>query len=448
MAYPVSSSALPPFEAPVSAKKSTMLALTWQGKNSVVMKPMPVPHLVDPTDALVRVTGTTICGSDLHLLHKALPGMHKNDILGHEFVGTVEEVGDACRDDLGVGQRVVVSFCLSCGECEECKVGHTSQCLRTNPSKTQPLLHGHKLSGFFGYSHLTGGFAGGQAEYVRVPFAKYNCLKIPDELPDEKALFLADVVPTAYHSVVDTLKVLDEHSREGAVWGVWGAGPVGVLVAKFAFLVAKASRVIVVDGDQQRLEHVRNKVEGVETVNFKEVASVPDTIKRITKSPDSKSSSSCSSGGLDVAIDAAGGEYARSWMDNLMLYFNLATDSSETIEECVRCVKPFGTVSIIAEYTYKAHFFPIGALMENGIRLVGSGQTPVHKYWKHLLKEFVLPGRLDPLDLIVTHRFRLEDTARAYELMNKHRYGIIKPFIETKASGTPVEGSPVLTPLV
>ncbi|KAE8249972.1 hypothetical protein A4X13_0g5000 [Tilletia indica] len=423
---------------------ATMLALTWQGKNHVAMKSdVPIPHIIDPTDAVIRITATTICGSDLHLLHKALPGLKKGDVLGHEFMGTVEHVGDACKDDLPLGQRVAVSFCLACGQCEECKCGHTSQCLCTNPSTTQPMLHGHKLSGFFGYSHLTGGFAGGQAEYVRVPFAKYNCLKIPDELPDEKALYLTDVIPTSYHAVVDTLKVLDEHLQEGAVWGVWGAGPIGTLVAKFAFVVAKASRVIVVDRDQQRLDHVRHKIKGVETVNFEEVRSVPDTIKRITKDPNS----SLSCGGLDVAIDATGGEYARSWLNKIMLYVGLATDTSETVEECIRCVKPFGTVSIIAEYTYKSHFFPIGSVMENGIRLVGNGQAPVHKYWKHLLNEYVLPGVIDPVSLIVTHRFRLEDTARAYHLMDKHEYGMIKTFIQTRFSGERAEG-PLLTPLV
>ncbi|KAK0538997.1 hypothetical protein OC842_001120 [Tilletia horrida] len=467
-----------------SDNKQLMTACVWEGKHKVAIRQVPRPTIVHPTDAIVRITATTICGSDLHLYHKALPGMRRGDVLGHECIGFVDEVGDGVADAAGPepGQRVVVSFCLSCGgTCDPCSCGNTSQCLLTNPSKDQYGLHGHKLSGLLGYTHLTGGYAGAQAEYVRVPFAHVNCLPIPDELPDDKALFLADVVPTAYHSVVDLISATggDEFEGVGGNWAIWGAGPIGILAAKFAFLVGKAESVIVIDRDAVRLRHVRHKIEGVQTINYTAVRSVPETIKRMTlRKLKGKGAAQLSSNveddyaddadlagaGADYAIDATGGEYARSLLVKLLLRLGLATDTSETLEECMRSVKPFGAVGVIAEYTWKSHFFPVGTLMENGLRLVGNGQTPVHKYWKHLLNDFLLPGKLDPLDLIVTHRFRLEDTARAYALMDTHAYGLIKPLIQTPAStqgaepgelgvgveaaGTEKRKTPPLTPLL
>jgi threonine dehydrogenase-like Zn-dependent dehydrogenase len=291
------------------------------------------PKLVDPTDVIVKVTGSTICGSDIHLLHGVILQLEKGDILGHEFCGVVEKVGPAVKN-IKPGERVVNSFCISCGECEFCKRKLTTACEKTNASTVQNKMYGGRLSGIFGYSHFVGGFAGGQAEYVRVPLADNNLLKIPDLVPDEKGLYLSDVLPTSYHAVTYT------GVSEGDTVAVWGLGPIGLMSCYWAKKVKKAKKVIAVDNNW-RCDYAKSKIPGLETINFSELKSgetVPTKILDLVP------------GGVDVSIDATGGEYAKGWTHALELAVGLEQDTSEMINEAIYSTKKFGRVGLIGDY--------------------------------------------------------------------------------------------------
>lgn len=261
---------------------SKMKALAWMGTTKVELIEAPVPDITDPDDVVLAVTGTTICGSDLHLYHGEIFTLQKGDILGHEFMGKVDKVGKNVKK-LKVGDRVVASFQIACGKCEYCKRKLSSFCDRTNNSSLMNAMYGHRDAGFFGYSHLTGGFAGGQAEYVRVPFGDVNLLPIPDDISDEQAIYLSDVLPTSYHAVVDT------GVQEGDVVGIWGLGPIGQCVARWAKLKG-AKRIIGIDNVKDRLAFASEK-SGVETIDFDHHK---DVVKRLQE---------VCPGGLDVAID-------------------------------------------------------------------------------------------------------------------------------------------------
>ncbi|KAL1581730.1 hypothetical protein WHR41_09423 [Cladosporium halotolerans] len=250
----------------------TMKALVWNSKNDVRVIETPKPVLFDTNqrDIIVRVTGTTICGSDLHLLHGAIVQCKSGDILGHEFCGVVEEIGENAKNNargIKVGDRVVASFQIACGECYYCNKKLSSQCEKTCSNEMARGMYGEATAGIFGYSHFTGGFAGGQAEYVRVPYGDVNLLPLPDDVPDEKGLYLSDVLATSYHCVVDT------GIKEGDVVGIWGAGPIGQMCADYAFMEG-ASRVIIVDNNW-RLEYVKSKIPMVETLDFSAFEDVP-----------------------------------------------------------------------------------------------------------------------------------------------------------------------------
>jgi len=229
-----------------------MKALTWQGKNSVKVVETATPKIINKGDVILKVTGSTICGSDLHLFHDVIPDLQKGDILGHEFCGIVTSVGPAVKK-VKVGDRAVASFQIACGDCYYCKKKLSSMCERTNSSENASKLYGRRTAGMFGYSHFTGGFAGGQAEYVRVPYGDVNLLQLPDDVPDEKGLYLSDVLGTSWNAVVDT------GVEEGDTVAIWGAGPVGQMTAEFSFLNG-ASRVILIDGShgKWRLDFVKN----------------------------------------------------------------------------------------------------------------------------------------------------------------------------------------------
>jgi len=396
-----------------------MKALAWFGRKDVRVVDAPIPDITQPDDVIVKVTGTTICGSDLHLYHGEILALQKGDILGHEFMGIIDRVGPSVKS-LRPGQRVVVSFQIACGKCSYCQQKLSSMCDRTNPSSLQEYMYGSRDAGFFGYSHFTGGFAGGQAEYVRVPFGEVNCLAVPDEVKDEQALYLSDVLPTSYHAVVDT------GVKKGDVVGVWGLGPIGLCVAKWA-LIKGASRVIGIDKVPYRLAQAEQM--GVDTVDFSIFSNVAKRIKVLV--PD----------GLDVAIDAATFHEPKTVIHKISKALSLETDVSETLNETFLAVKKMGRVGIIAAYAGYTNGLNIGAVMEKGIRLIGNGQAPVHLYWNEILKDYIIPGKFDPT-FMVTHRVPLEDMAKLYQVFDKRELGVIKVFVETKASSPPTSGYP------
>ncbi|KAJ5304289.1 uncharacterized protein N7443_003949 [Penicillium atrosanguineum] len=379
-------------------------ATIWDGKNQVKVVKMPMPRVVDPGDVIVKITGSTICGSDLHLYHGVIPQLEKGDVLGHECCGVVESVGPEA-DKVKVGDRVVVSFPIACGDCPNCKKELFSQCERTNENTIENALYGKRTAGMFGYSHFTGGFAGGQAEYLRVPYGNVNLLSIPDDVPDEKALFLSDVLATSWHCVVDT------GVKKGDVVAIWGAGPIGQMCAQFSFFHG-ADRVIMIDGGNGawRLDYVKTKVPEVETLNFTDLPkgeSVTSQLKKMVH------------GGPDVALD------------------------SEILNEMITSVRSFGRVGVTGIYAAYTNHFNIGALMETGVRLIGNGQAPVHKYWKELM-ELIQNGQLNPLDM-VTHRVRLEDMEKVYAAFDQRDQGMQKIFVQTRHSAPPSDGAPKLT---
>jgi len=400
----------------------TQLTLQWYGKRDVRVTEAPVPAITESTDVIVRVTGTTVCGSDLHLYNKEILQLQRGEILGHEFMGIVDEVGSDIQN-VKKGDRVVASFQIACGTCTFCKEGLTSMCDKTNSSSVQEKLYGKPFAGLFGYSHFAGGFAGGQAEYVRCPFGDVNLLKIPDSVPDEKALYLSDIVPTSYHAVQCA------EVKEGKSVAIWGAGPIGLLAAKWSKL-AGARRVIVIDHVKERLAVCRDKI-GTDVINFDEEKDVVAAIYKLE------------SNGVDCGIDAAAFRYTKGVMHTVQRAIGLETDSSEIVNEALRAVRKFGTISLVADYAALTNQFLIGALMEKGITLRGTGQAPVQKYWKELLEK-IEKGEFDPT-MIVSHRFSIEEFAELYEAFDKKEMGIMKTFVQTKFSGPPTPGTPPLS---
>ncbi|KDQ09174.1 hypothetical protein BOTBODRAFT_165022 [Botryobasidium botryosum FD-172 SS1] len=405
------------------ADGSTMKALAWFGARDVRLVEVPIPAITEPDDVIVKVTGTTICGSDLHLYNSEILTLQKGDILGHEFMGIIDEVGPNVKN-LKPGQRVVASFQIACGKCEYCKKNWSSLCDRTNSSSFQNAMYGHRDAGLFGYSHMAGGFPGGQAEYVRVPLGEVNLLPLPDNVADERALWLSDVLPTSYHAVADT--VIDK----GDVVGVWGLGPIGQCVVRWALLKG-ASRVIVVDRIPERLR-LAAEVPGVETIDFSEHT---DVVKRIQE---------LVPGGLDVAIDAGTFHQPKTLLHKIQKALMLETDVPEIINETIMAVKKGGRIGIIAAYGGFMNNFNIGAVMEKGIRLIGNGQAPVHRYWKELLQEYIIPGKFDP-KFMVTHRVSLDEFVELYEAFDRREGGVNKVFVETKFSAPPTPGFPELS---
>jgi len=406
-------------------KGQTMRANAWFGDKDVRIIDTAVPTVTEPKDAIVRVTGTTVCGSDLHLYHKEIFELRPGDILGHEFCGIVDEVGPECN--LKVGQRVVASFQIACGQCEYCKKGLSSMCDTTNDSKLMNDLYGHRFAGLFGYAHFTGGFAGGQAEYVRVPFGDVNLLPLPDDVPDEKGLYLSDVLCTSYHACKEA------NIQNGQVVGIWGAGPIGLLCTAWSKIMG-ASRVIVIDNVPDRLKRAEQFL-GAETINFDEKDPV-NTIHEICP------------GGLDAAIDCAAFRYTKTMLHKVERAVGLETDSSEVVNEMIKLVKKFGYIVLIADYTGYTNHFNIGAVMEKGIRFIGGGQAPVQKYWKEILTKYIQTGKLDnAFKTILTHRLEFEEIPKVYKHFDAKQHGIIKAFIQTRFSGPPDPILPTLSSL-
>ncbi|EUC58590.1 alcohol dehydrogenase [Rhizoctonia solani AG-3 Rhs1AP] len=398
-----------------------MKALAWFGVRDVRM--VQVPGITQPDDVIVKVTGTTICGSDLHLYHGEIVALQKGDILGHEFMGVVDQVGPNVTN-LKPGQRVVASFQIACGKCSYCKQKLSSMCDKTNNSSLQNAMYGTRDGGFFGYSHLTGGFPGGQAEYVKVPYGNVNLLPIPDHVTDEQALYLSDIIPTSYHCVVDT------GVKEGDIVAIWGLGPIGQCAARWAQL-KRAKRVIEIDSQPERLAFATDK-SGIETLNFKEH---PDVAKRLHE---------LAPGGVDVALDCGTFHEPKSLLHKAQKAVMLETDVPETPNEMIKAVKKMGRCGVIADYVGFANQFNLGALMEKGVRFIGNRQSPTHLYWKEILDEYIIPGKFDPT-FIITHRVPIDDMPKLYAAFDQRSSGVEKVFVETRFSAPPSKGCPVVS---
>jgi len=403
----------------------TMKALAWMGKNKVEVVDCPKPKILEDRDVILKITGSTICGSDLHLYHGTVVELQKGDILGHEFCGIVDEMGPGVKN-LQKGDRVVASFQIACGECFYCEKKLSSQCERTNGNTIENAMYGGRTAGMFGYSHFTGGFAGGQSEYTRVPYGDVNLLKLPDNVPDEKGLYLSDVVSTSWNCVVDT------GVNEGDVVAIWGAGPIGQMCADFA-LMQGAKRVIMID-QNWRLDFIKERYPKIETVDFSQLGGSKGVVTKLKEMVDGR--------GPDVALECVAGEYPKNWAHTIELAVGLETDTSEIINECIESVRNFGRVGVTGVYVGFTNHFNIGSLMERGIRLIGNGQAPVHLYWHDLLEK-IQKNEIDPLKM-VTHRVRIEDMAKVYEDFDAKNDGMQKVYVETRFSAPPCEGSPAL----
>jgi len=413
----------------------TMKALAWMGKNKVKMVDAPKPKILEDRDVILKVTGSTVCGSDLHLLHGTVIQLSEGDILGHEFCGVVEQVGSAVSG-IEIGKRYVASFQIACGDCFFCKQKLSSQCEKTNSNTAERAMYGGRTAGMFGYSHFTGGFAGGQAEYVRVPLGDVNLLAIPDGLPDEQALYLSDVLCTSYNCVKDTAVYPNDQVA------IFGAGPIGQMAGIFA-VNEGASKIIFVDTEptlsfiKQRwpAEH-RDKLEIIDYKQLSHgVTSKSTVVSRLKELTGGR--------GPDCALECAAGEYAKGWLHWLEMGLGIETDTSEIVNEMIEGVRNFGRCGITGVYVGYTNHFNIGSLMERGIRLIGNGQAPVHKYWDELLEQ-LQSGKLDCMQML-SHRVRLEDLDKVYYKFEKREDGMQKVFVETKFSFPKAAGSPELT---
>lgn len=410
-------------KATVNAKDgSTYRALVWHGNRKVSMESVPMPTITQDNDVILKVTGTTICGSDLHLYNAEILALKDGDILGHEFMGVVAEKGKNVNN-LNIGQRVVVSFQVACGSCSYCKKKLSSFCDRTNDSSLMQTMYGARDAGFFGYSHFTGGIAGGQAEIVRVPMGNVNCLPIPDSVPDEQALYLSDVLPTSYHCVVDT------GVKEGDVVCVWGLGPIGLTVCQFARMKG-AKRVIGIDRVSSRLMKAREL--GFETVDFSKRSDLPKHLIEDV-APE----------GVDVALDCSTFHEPKTLLHKAEKLLMLETDVPEVANEMIVTVRKGGRCGVISAYAGITNHFNIGALMEKGIRFIGNGQAPVHLYWEELM-EMLKDGTFDT-SYMVSHRCDVEQFPELYDAFQKRLPGLEKVFVQTKYSSPPSKGYPQLS---
>ena len=374
-----------------------MKALCWYGTHDVRVERVPDPAILNPRDAIVRVTATAICGSDLHLYGGFIPGLEPGDILGHEFMGEVVDLGSGVRN-LRRGDRVVVPFAIACGGCRSCQRTHYSLCDNSNPNAAAlEKVYGYSGAGLFGYSHLYGGYAGGQAEYVRVPYADVGPIRVPDSLSDEQVIFLSDILPTGYMAAENC------DIDSGDIVAVWGCGPVGQFAIMSAFLLG-AGKVIAIDRLDERLRLAHES--GAETINF-ETDDVYETLREMTggRGPDA-----C----IDaVGLEAHGGGSFGAVYDRTKGAMMLATDRLTALREAITACGKGGTVSVPGVYGGYLDKVPMGAAFAKGLTLK-MGQTHVHRYLRPLLAH-IEDGRIDPT-CVISHRVSLDEAPDAYAL--------------------------------
>ena len=385
-----------------------MKALCWHGHGDVRVDTVRDPELKDPTDAIIEITSTAICGSDLHLYDGYMPTMQSGDVLGHEPMGIVVETGSAVTK-VKKGDRVVVPFTIACGDCFFCQKTFYSCCDRSNPNAAMAAkAMGHSPAGCFGFSHLLGGFPGGQAEYLRVPFADVGPLKIESDLPDEKVLFLSDIFPTGYMAAENC------DIEPGDTVAVWGCGPVAQMAIQSAWMM-KAGRVIAIDRVPERLTMAREKGRA-ETVNFEE-GDVYDRLQEMTKGR-----------GPDRCIDAVGCEAHGTGaldavVDKAKAAVSLATDRAHVLRQAIMCCRKAGSISVPGVYVGFPDKIPFGALMNKGITLK-TGQTHMQRYMKPLLAK-IEAGEIDP-SFVITHRVKLDQAPEMYRTFRDKKDGCIK----------------------
>ena len=380
-----------------------MKAVCWNGKHDVRVETVPDPKILNSRDAIIKITSTAICGSDLHLYNGYIPSMQAGDILGHEFMGEVVETGKEVGN-LKKGDRVVVPFTIACGNCFFCQRDFWSLCDNSNPNpEGQETLYGFSGSGLFGYSHMMGGFAGGQAEFVRVPFADVGPLKVPDSLEDEQVLFLSDIFPTGYMAAENC------NIQPGDTVAVWGAGPVGQFAIKSAFMLG-AETVVAIDHYKDRLALAKQENKDLRTINFDD-EDVFEQLKDLTGGR-----------GPDSCIDSVGLEAHGTSPDAILDWVKasvmLATDRPHALRQAIHCCRKGGTVSIPGVYGGFLDKLNFGAAFNKGLTLK-MGQTNMHKYMPKLLKH-IEDGDIDPR-FVISHRLGLDDAPNAYKQFNEQK---------------------------
>ncbi len=384
-----------------------MKAITWHGKSDLRCESVPDPQIEHPKDAIIKVTACAICGSDLHIFNGIMPGLETGDVLGHETMGEVVEVG-AENKALKVGDRVVVPFVISCGDCFFCRKGYFSACERTNPDRAKAAqLWGHSPAGLFGYTHLLGGYPGGQAEYMRVPHADIGPIKVPNGLSDEQVLFLSDIFPTGYMAA-DFCNIQPEDTI-----AVWGCGPVGQFAIRSSFLLG-ASRVLAIDTVPERLALAA--AAGAITIDFMD-EDVYDRIQELTHGR-----------GADACIDAVGTEPETrasfdSVIDRVKVATFMGTDRPHVLRQAIQSCRNFGTVSIVGVYGGFLDNIPMGSAINRGLTF-RMAQTPVQRYLPELMDRIVR-GEIDP-SFVITHRATLEEGPELYKTFRDKKDGCIK----------------------
>jgi threonine dehydrogenase-like Zn-dependent dehydrogenase len=387
-----------------------MKALVWHGKSDIRYDSVPDPEILNPRDAIIKVTSTAICGSDLHLFNGLNPTMESGDIMGHEPMGEVLEVGSGIKN-LKKGDRIVVPFTISCGSCFFCQKTLFSLCDNTNPNEeiARKAL-GHSPAGLLGFSHMFGGYAGGQAQYLRVPFADVGPVKVPDGIPDEQVLFLSDIFPTGYMAAENA------EIEPGDTVAIWGCGPVAQFAIQSAWMFG-AGRVIAIDRVPERLQ-MAERYGKAETINFSEIdGSVYDKLMEMTNGR-----------GPDRCIDAVGAEAhgtgsADALLDRAKMAVYLATDRPHALREAMMAVRKGGTISVPGVYVGLLDKIPFSAVMNKGVT-IKTGQTHVPRYYERLLKKIV-GGEIDP-SFVITHRRPLADGPGLYKTFRDKEDGCIK----------------------
>ena len=392
-----------------------MKANCWYGKNDMRVEEVPDPKILNQRDAIVKITSTAICGSDLHLYNGFIPTMKKGDILGPEFMGEVVETGREVKN-LKVGDRVVVPFPISCGACFFCRQQMFSLCENTNPNAWMAeKMFGHSPCGIFGYSHLTGGYAGGQAEYARVPFADVGPIKVPEGLPDEQVLFLSDIFPTGYMGA----EMCD--IKPGDTIAIWGCGPVGQFSIRSAFLLG-AEKVVAIDRYPERLAMAAKG--GATTINY-EQTNVYEELMAMTggRGPDA-----CID---DVGLEAHAPGLIHAY-DRVKQALMLESDRPHVLREAIMCCRNGGIVSVIGVYGGFIDKFPMGSFMNRSLTM-RTGQAHVHRYLRPLL-ERIERGEIDP-SFVVTHSMPLTDAPKAYDMFNNKEDNCVKIVLKPEQSG-------------